>query len=72
MYFWFNSKEIYFISFADLSVFGEDAWKHWDGQMQTDDKAKGWDGILKCLQENENTEIENKFFPIKVSTKYVP
>lgn len=40
--------------------------------MQTDDKAKGWDGILKCLQENENTEIENKFFPIKVSTKYVP
>lgn len=41
--------------------------------MQTDDKEKGQDGILKCLQENGNTEIEkSKFFPIKVSTKYVP
>ena len=41
--------------------------------MQTDDKEKGQDGILKCLQENGNTEIEKpKFFPIKVSTKYVP
>lgn len=47
LYFWYNSKEMYFILFTDLSIFGEDAKEHREGQTQADDRVKGLDNILK-------------------------